>query len=219
MTEKQKCLCPYTLVVPLEQGVNESPPAQDGNIQVHGLHRSPTGFQEVDVGFTGVSLASALRFSRTMDPSRSGGRLNRELGLGQVHSDGTHANSIERACLRRCRRSVASVHRQATPITVGDVPVTCDGAPLASRGDHLERRELRREHWEVQKDEVDDGAVVGRDEASGSGSYPVQYSRKSFSVANSSAWRTTSAETPSARAKSSLRVTIVRGPSSIATPT
>ena len=119
-----------------------------------------------------------------MDPSRSGDRLNRELGLGQVHSDGTHANSIERACLRRCRRSVASVHRQATPITVGDVPVTCDGAPLASRGDHLERRELRREHWEVQKDEVDDGAVVGRDEASGSGSYPVQYSR------NRSAWRT-----------------------------
>ena len=68
---------------------------------MHGLHRSLTGFQEVDVGFTGVSLASALRFSRTMDPSRSGGRLNRELGLGQVHSDRTHANLIERACLHR----------------------------------------------------------------------------------------------------------------------
>ena len=97
---------------------------------MRGLHRSLTGFQEVDVGFTGVSLASALRFSRTMDPSRSGGRLNRELGPGRVHSDGNRANLTERACLRRCRRSVASVHRQATPITVGDVPVTCDGAPL-----------------------------------------------------------------------------------------
>ena len=112
------------------------------------------------------------------------------------------------------RRSIDKRHQSRSETCLSLVM----GAPLASRGDHLERRELRCEHWEVQKDEVDDGAVVGRDEASGSGSYPVQYSRKSFGVANSSAERTTSAETPSTRAKSSLGVTIVYAPSSIATP-